>query len=104
MYKNQLITVIVLSSIAILGTVVMAIVFPIYYQSMFHFNRKYSSLVKRSNDAIIDTGVIQSYLNNCLTPDSNNIILEGWCENIIENVLPYQIKYQTTKPQQQLEM
>lgn len=97
LYKNWIIYTVVAASIAILGTVIMAIVFPTYYYSLFHFNRKYSSLIQQANDAMTDTGVIQTYLNACISPTTNSSVVSGWCDNVIENIKPLNVQYQTTK-------
>ena len=48
----------VFSIFAIVGTIIMAIVFPTYYQSLFNFSRKYSSIIERANNALTNTGVV----------------------------------------------
>ena len=90
LYKNWILYTVIAASIAILGTVIMAIVFPTYYYSLFHFNRKYSSLIQQANDAMTDTGVIQTYLNECLS-STNNAIVSGWCENVVKNIKPLNV-------------
>lgn len=57
-YRRSFITAIVFGSIAILGVIVLAIVLPIYYQNMLHYDKTYTSLIKRINNDISDTGII----------------------------------------------
>ena len=56
--RRCIICALVFSIVAIVGTIIMAIVFPTYYQSLFRFNRKYSSIIERANTALTNTGVV----------------------------------------------
>lgn len=73
--------------VALLGVIIMAIVFPIYYYQMFHFNTKYTKLMSQVNKALSNTGIISTYVDNC----PSNIVIDGdpinnWCNTVIDNI------------------
>ena len=36
-----------------------------------------------------NTGVIQTYLNECITPTANgDNVVAGWCDNVVKNIKP----------------
>ena len=35
-----------------------------------------------------NTGVIQTYLNECINPNTNNDVVAGWCNNVVKNIKP----------------
>lgn len=40
-----------------------------------------------------DTGVIQTYLNECITLTTNNsaAVLPEWCDNVVKNIKPLNV-------------
>ena len=35
-----------------------------------------------------NTGVIQTYLNECINMDPNDGVVSGWCDNVVKNIKP----------------
>lgn len=44
-----------------------------------------------------NTGVIQTYLNECITPTNGGDVVAGWCDNVVKNIKPLIVQYQTTE-------